>query len=110
MRLLPARPSWPCPARRARTACGRESARTMYQAMPALILPPTLTAVSRAPYSLPLTYVTCCIRVSLLSNVDSTSGLYGSGSPLRAIEHVSLLRHWPSGNGPVFWLDGGGNV
>src|SRR5438132_968971 len=40
-------------------------------AMPALVTPPTLTAVSRAPQSLPLANATCCMRESLLSSLNS---------------------------------------
>src|SRR5437773_4913801 len=82
----------------------------MYHAMPAFALPSTVTAVSSAPYSMPLAYVTCCIRVSLLSSVDSTSGANGSGAPSRSVEQGTSLRHCPSGNGPAFWLLGGGGA
>ena len=41
---------------------------TTYQAMPARCGPPSgLSAVSSAPHSLPLAYITCCMRVSFES-------------------------------------------
>src|SRR5215475_7221367 len=49
---------------------------TMYHAMPARCGPPSgLSAVSSAPQSLPLAYITCCIRVSFESGLATTSGL-----------------------------------
>jgi hypothetical protein len=49
------------------------------------------------------------MRVSLLSNTDSTLGLNGSGAPSRNVAHGSLFRHSPSGIGPGFWLAFGGS-
>ena len=47
---------------------------TMYQAMPARCGPPSgLSAVSSAPHSLPLAYITCCMRVSFESGREMTS-------------------------------------
>src|SRR5258708_19194769 len=47
----------------------------MYQAMPARCGPPPgFSAVSSAPHSLPFAYITCCIRVSLESGLETTSG------------------------------------
>src|ERR687883_352325 len=46
----------------------------MYHAMPARCGPPSgLSAVSSAPHSLPLAYITCCIRVSFESGREMTS-------------------------------------
>src|SRR5689334_8332808 len=46
----------------------------MYHAMPARCGPPLgFSAVSSAPQSLPLAYITCCIRVSLESGLETTS-------------------------------------
>src|SRR5215469_7900288 len=46
----------------------------MYHAMPARCGPPSgFSAVSSAPHSLPLAYVTCCIRVSFESGLATTS-------------------------------------
>src|ERR1700730_18118714 len=109
MRWLPARPNWPCAVRSALPDRGRDSGRTMYQPMPALVAPPTVTAVSSAPYNWPLAYVTCCIRVSLLSSSAATSGLNGSGPPTTTAAQASSLRHCASGTEPGFWLAAGGN-
>src|SRR6516162_9410517 len=47
---------------------------TMYHAMPARCGPPSgFTAVSSAPQSLPFAYVTCCIRESFESGLETTS-------------------------------------
>src|SRR5215831_13704213 len=47
----------------------------MYHAMPARCGPLSgFSAVSSAPQSLPLAYITCCIRVSLESGLETTSG------------------------------------
>ena len=44
---------------------------TMYQAIPARCGPPSgLSAVSSAPHSLPLAYITCCMRVSFESGLE----------------------------------------
>ena len=51
----------------------------MYQAMPARCAPPSgLSAVSSAPHSLPLAYITCCMRVSFESGREMTSSCAGS--------------------------------
>src|SRR6266516_3141661 len=49
----------------------------MYQAMPARLEPPTVTAVSSAPHTLPFAYITCCMRVSLESGRETTSSWAG---------------------------------
>src|SRR6516162_5566387 len=74
---------------------------TMYHAMPARRGPPSvLSAVSSAPHSLPLAYVTCCIRVSFESGREITS-LCGGGptsraqqptNPVKSIVVVSLMQ------------------
>src|SRR5918911_2778627 len=47
---------------------------TMYHAMPARWGPASgLSAVSRAPHTLPLEYMTCCMRVSFESGLEMTS-------------------------------------
>src|SRR5262245_349985 len=80
----------------------------MYQAMPARCGPPSgLSAVSRAPHSLPLAHVTCCIRVSFESIVGTTSGpppAWAAAEP-RSFQHpvpameavVSSFRQCPCG-------------
>src|SRR5947207_4644990 len=78
----------------------------MYHPIPATFRPSTVPTVSSAPYSLPLTYVTCWMRVSLLSSADSVCGTFGSP---KAVEQAGSVRHWPSGNGPAFWFDIGGS-
>src|SRR5712692_8443259 len=61
----------------------------MNQAMPALLLPPTVRAVSTAPHNLPLANVTCCMRVSLESGRETTSVWAGS-PPNRSLQHPFL--------------------
>ena len=47
---------------------------TMYHAMPARCAPSSgLSAVSSAPHTLPLAYITCCMRVSFESGREITS-------------------------------------
>src|SRR5918911_4697985 len=47
----------------------------MYHAMPARCGPASgLSAVSSAPHTLPLAYITCCMRVSFESGLEMTSG------------------------------------
>src|SRR5690349_4059519 len=48
------------------------------------------------------------MRVSLLSNVDSTSGLNGSGAPRTTVAQASVFRQSASGTEPAFWVAGGG--
>src|SRR6266849_2724563 len=67
-----------------------DSGLTMNQAMPALLLPPTVRAVSREPHNLPLANVTCCMRVSLESGREMTSVWAGS-APNRNFQHP----FWP---------------
>src|SRR5438067_9133646 len=65
---------------------------------------PTVTAVSRAPQTLPFAYITCCMRVSLESGRETTSlGLGAPTSnaqqpmkPLNSVVVVSV-RQWPCG-------------
>src|SRR5438876_9855939 len=54
----------------------------MNHAMPARLTLSTVSAVSRAPHSLPLAYITCCMRVSLESGREMTS-LCAGGRPNR---------------------------
>src|SRR5690242_6957603 len=77
---------------------------TMYQAMPARCAPPSgLTAVSRDPQTLPLAYITCCMRVSFESGRETTSF---DGAPTSSAKQpligtnsgvVVSLRHLPCG-------------
>src|SRR5438132_14184172 len=93
--------------------------------MPALVSPPTVTAVSRAPHNWPFAYTTCCMRVSLLSRCDSTTPFFGwslgkkkarqqpapfhkSAPPKLGLFAFRSLRQSPSGMLPGFWLDLGG--
>src|SRR5262249_20702671 len=83
---------------------------TMNHAMPARCAPPSgLIAVSSAPHSFPFAYVTCCMRVSLESGVETTSpGLAACAAgvtsnlqqPVPAVEIVTVvssLRQCPCG-------------
>ena len=73
--------------------------------MPALVAPPTVTAVSSAPHSLPFAKYTCCMRESLLSIVFSTLG-NGPPDAKKFLQHPVLSdRHWPRGESPGFWFD-----
>src|SRR5437773_1349560 len=75
--------------------------------MPARFVPPTVTAESRAPHSLPFAYVTCCIRVSFASSLYPTSGaVVWENGPTRSFQQpdcplnsnvVSSLRQCPCG-------------
>src|SRR5438093_471827 len=63
-----------------------------------------LIAVSRAPHSEPLAYITCCMRVSFESGRETTSLCAGSPpnnrrqQPTPAIVAVVVsLMQWPSG-------------
>src|SRR5437016_7777683 len=52
---------------------------TMYHAIPARCGPPSgLSAVSSEPHTLPLAYITCCMRVSFESGLEMTSLCAGS--------------------------------
>src|SRR3954454_22348922 len=77
----------------------------MYQAMPARCGPLSgLSAVSSAPQSLPLAYITCCMRVSFESGRETTSLCAGSAAnsslqqptPAIVVVVVSLMQ-WPCG-------------
>src|SRR5439155_17002778 len=68
----------------------------------------TVSAVSRAPQSLPLAYITCCIRVSFESGREMTSLCAGSRpnsnrqQPTPAIVGVVVsLMQWPCGTSTV---------
>src|SRR5690242_5022344 len=84
---------------------------TMNHAMPARWAPPSgLSAVSSAPHSLPLAYITCCIRVSLESGLATTSAPAAcAAEPTSSFQHpvpaivtvVSLLRQYPWGTSVV---------
>src|SRR5262252_9490788 len=81
----------------------------MYHAMPARCAPPLgFSAVSSAPQSLPLAYITCCIRVSFESGLETTSGppLAWAVGPTSSFQQpvwpvnsrvVSLFRQFPWG-------------
>src|ERR671923_872836 len=74
----------------------------MYQAMPARCGPASgLSAVSSAPHTLPLAYITCCMRVSFESGLEMTSVCAGSAPkssrqqpnwPLNSCVVVSLMQ------------------
>src|SRR4051812_36447416 len=91
---------------------------TANHAIPALVSPPTLTAVSAAPQRTPFANHVCCIRVSLESSVDWTSSCFGSGGLKSSCQQpapngvgvVVLLMHSRSGVFPGFWSERGGNV
>src|SRR4029453_18342941 len=86
---------------------------TMYHAIPALLfagLLSKLTAVSRDPQSLPLAYMTCCMRVSFESGrpISSVSGELTTSAqqptkPLNSTVVVSLMQA-PSGTSGVVVL------
>src|SRR5438270_12732531 len=75
----------------------------MNQAMPARCARPSgLTAVSSAPHNLPLAYITCCMRVSFESGLETTSLCAGSTpnksrqqptAPLNNSVVVSLIQY-----------------
>src|SRR5207248_882750 len=75
----------------------------MYHAIPALLWEVSLskrTAVSSAPHTLPLAYVTCCMRVSFESGREMTSACGGGPTssrqqpvcPLKSTVVVSLMQ------------------
>src|SRR5438128_3517442 len=78
--------------------------------MPARSGPPSgLSAVSSAPHTLPLAYITCCMRVSFESGLEMTSLCAGSPPksrrqqpvwPLKSRVVVSLMQ-WPCGTSVV---------
>src|SRR5919201_2123465 len=84
----------------------------MYHAMPARCGPPSgFSAASSAPQSLPLAYMTCCIRVSFESGLATTSepaawavaltsSLQQPNWPLKSCV-VSSFRQWPCGTAVV---------
>src|SRR5919197_2661015 len=75
---------------------------TMNHAMPARCGPASgLSAVSRAPHTLPFAYITCCMRVSFESGLEMTSVWAGSAPkssrqqpncPLNSCVVVSLMQ------------------
>src|SRR5580704_13147029 len=72
----------------------REFGLMMNQAMPARCAPPSgLSAVSSAAHSLPLAYMTCCIRVSFESGVEMTSLCAGSPPNRRCQQPVAPLNN-----------------
>src|SRR5919201_5617297 len=84
---------------------------TMYHAMPARCGPASgLSAVSRAPQTLPFAYITCCIRVSFESGLEMTSVCAGSAPnrsrqqpnwPLNSCVVVSLMQSPSATSGVV---------
>jgi len=78
---------------------------TMNHSIPALFTLLSVRAVSRAPQSFPFAKTTCCMRVSLLSRWDSTSGANGSGPPRTIGEQVgSFARSELQLNPTPLWL------
>src|SRR5260370_1022020 len=77
--------------------------------MPACLVELMVSAVSRAPHSLPLTQVPCCMRVSLLSRLADFSA-NGSAMPSSALLQELLLRQSRSGCVPDFCSAGGGGA
>src|SRR2546423_5219400 len=85
---------------------------TMYHAMPARCGPASgLSAVSSAPHTLPLAYITCCMRVSFESGLEMTSLCAGSAPkssrqqpnwPLNSCVVVSLMQSPCATSGVVF--------
>src|SRR5438876_11239975 len=89
----------------ARSGPVETSGLTTYQATPARFTPSKVTAVSRAPQTLPFAYMTCCMRVSFASSFETTSLWAGSVPktslqqpvwPLNSTCVVSLMQ-WPCG-------------
>ena len=84
--------------------------RTTKNSTPALVVPPTLTAVSSELHSLPSAKVTWCMRVSLASRCEMTSSWAGSSTNSscqqpgpNGVARVVSLTHWPRGKSPGFW-------
>src|SRR5438874_12782475 len=78
--------------------------------MPALVFAEELTAVSRAPHSLPAAKTTCCMRVSLLSSAYSWLGANGSAKPLRKVPQALLFRQSARGVAPTFCSERAGTT
>src|SRR5437879_2422137 len=78
MMSLPSTPVVPVSAMLPVTEPVETSGWTTYHATPAWLPPLKVTAVSRAPHTLPFAYITCCIRVSLASSLEMTSSCAGS--------------------------------
>src|SRR5438874_13690937 len=73
MTSLPSTPVVPVRAIFPATEPVEMSGLTMYHATPARFPPVIVTAVSSAPHTLPFAYMTCCMRVSFESSLDTTS-------------------------------------
>src|SRR5690349_16947402 len=85
--------------------------------MPARDCPPTLTAVSSAPQSLPLAYMTCCMRESLELSWPLGGpkvALLWVPMPATVVLQVGKMTvsamHWPSGRLPAGWFARGGTA
>src|SRR5712691_2898694 len=108
MMFAPSAPLVPVSAIVAATAPVETSGLTMYHATPALLcagLLSKLTAVSSAPHTLPFANMTCCMRVSFESSLETTSSWAGAGGlntscqqpvPKSVCVVVSLMQ-WPCG-------------
>src|SRR2546428_10560344 len=83
---------------------------TTNHSIPALVLAEALTAVPRAPHSLPSAKATVSRRVSLLSSAYSWLGAKGSAKPSRKVEQAFMLRQSASGSSPTFCCDLGGTT
>src|SRR5437660_12777905 len=92
--FAPATPFVPVSAIFAATEPVETSGLTMYQATPALLfagLASKLTAVSSAPHTLPFAYITCCMRVSFESSLETTSSCAGSLTNRRRQQPVPAM-------------------
>src|SRR5438067_3496268 len=98
-------PKMPCRATFARSGPVETSGLTTYHATPARFTPSRVTAVSRAPQTLPFAYMTCCMRVSFESRREMTS-LWAGSAPKRSLQQpvwplnrgvVVSLMQWPCG-------------
>src|SRR5205085_428222 len=75
--------------------------------MPALVAPPTVTAVSSAPQSLPCAKVTCCMRESLLSRRSSLL-FWREAAPIKRRQAASAMQSRRGRLVLTFWSERGG--
>src|SRR5712692_233965 len=83
---------------------------TTNHSIPALLLAEPLTAVPKAPHSLPSAKATVSRRVSLLSSAYSWLGAKGSAKPSKKVEQAFMFRQSASGSSPTFCSDLGGTT
>src|SRR6266498_1454274 len=107
MMFLPSTPFVPVSAIFAETDPVETSGLTMYHATPALLCAgfvSKLTAVSSALHTLPFAYITCCIRVSFESSLETTSSCAGSPTKKSRQQPIWPLRGEPGTTSTVVVL------